>query len=144
MGRVDLHLHLLPGIDDGSKSLDDTLAMARALGALGYTKLAPSPHARSEYASVDAALCAQKLDEVRAAVQAAGLQLELFSNAENFFLEDALFPSIAAGTARTLGQGKVLLIEAPYQGPLPMLADLIFRMKLKGITPLIAHPERCM
>jgi protein-tyrosine phosphatase len=37
----------------------------------------------------------------------------------------------------------VLLIEAPYQGPLPMLADLVFRMKVKGVTPLIAHPERC-
>jgi len=37
----------------------------------------------------------------------------------------------------------VLLVEAPYQGPLPMLADMVFRMKLKGVTPLIAHPERC-
>ncbi|MBL8914199.1 MAG: protein tyrosine phosphatase [Archangium sp.] len=141
MGRVDLHLHLLPGIDDGSKSMVETLAMAKALTALGYTHLAPSPHARGEYASKDAALCATKLEEVRTAL--AG-QFELFTNAENFFLEDSLFPSIAAGTARTLGSGKVLLIEAPYQGPLPMLPELIFRMKVKGYTPLIAHPERCM
>jgi protein-tyrosine phosphatase len=141
---IDLHLHLLPGIDDGSKSLEESLEMARALVALGYTAAAPSPHARGEYASNDASLCAAKLAEVRAALGRAGVALELFPNAENFFLEDALLPSIAAGTARTLGAGKVLLIEAPYQGPLPMLAELVFRMKLKGVTPLIAHPERCM
>lgn len=142
-GLVDLHLHLLPGIDDGSKSIDETLEMARTLASLGYTKLAPSPHARSEYASLDAAVCATKLDEVRAALARESIALELFSNAENFFLEDSLMPSIASSTARVLGRGKVLLIEAPYQGPLPMLADLVFRMKVKGVTPLIAHPERC-
>jgi len=142
-GLVDLHLHLLPGIDDGSKSIDETLEMARTLASLGYTKLAPSPHARSEYASLDAKICAAKLDEVRAVLARESIALELFSNAENFFLEDSLMPSIASSTARVLGRGKVLLIEAPYQGPLPMLADLVFRMKVKGVTPLIAHPERC-
>lgn len=143
MGLVDLHLHLLPGVDDGSKSLDETLEMARALAALGYTQLAPSPHHRREYASKDAALCAAKLAEVKAALAGAGLTLELFPNAENFFLEDGLLASLGTPAARLLGSGKVLLVEAPYQGPMPMLGDLLFRMKLKGVTPLIAHPERC-
>jgi protein-tyrosine phosphatase len=143
MGLVDLHLHLLPGVDDGSQSMEETLEMARALSSLGYTHLAPSPHHRREYASMDAALCATKLEEVRSALSSAGLSLTLSKNAENFFLEDSVMPSLGTPASRTLGTGKVLLIEAPYQGPLPMLADLIFRMKLKGVTPLIAHPERC-
>ena len=142
-GFVDLHLHLLPGIDDGARTPEDSLAMARALTALGFSKLAPSPHHREEYASRSRELCAAKLDEVRQALAAAGLALELFPNAENYFLDDALLADVAAGTARTLGLGKVLLVEAPYQGPLPMLADVVFRLKLKGVTPLIAHPERC-
>ncbi|MFZ5438917.1 MAG: tyrosine-protein phosphatase [Myxococcota bacterium] len=143
MGLVDLHLHLLPGVDDGSKSMDETIEMARALASLGYTTLAPSPHARSEYPSKDPALCAAKLGEVDAALKAAGLSLELFPNAENFFLEDSLLASLGTPAARLLGSGRVMLVEAPYQGPMPMLADLVFRMKLKGVTPLIAHPERC-
>ncbi len=143
MGLVDLHLHLLPGIDDGARSLHDTLAMARVFHALGYTALAPSPHARGEYASVDRALCLARLDEVRAALAAEGQPLALHVNAENYFLEPTLFEALAAGTPRTLGGGRVLLVEAPYQGPVPMLGDMIFRMKLKGVTPLIAHPERC-
>ena len=143
MGFTDLHLHLLPGIDDGSKSIDDSLEMARALTSLGYTRAAPSPHHRSEYASYDAALCLKKLEEVKQALADAGIALELFPNAENFFLEDTLMPSLGTPASRTLGKGKVLLVEAPYQGPLPMLTQLIFKMKLKGVTPLIAHPERC-
>jgi protein-tyrosine phosphatase len=142
-GFVDLHLHLLPGIDDGSKSMDDSLEMARALTSLGYTRAAPSPHHRAEYASRDAALCEQKRAEVQAALTAAGLCLELFPNAENFFLDETLMATMGTPAARTLGRGKVLLVEAPYQGPIPMLAELVFRMKLKGTTPLIAHPERC-
>jgi len=143
VGLVDLHLHLLPGVDDGARSLEDSVGMAKALAALGFSTLAPSPHHRPEYASRSRELCAAKLEEVRAALAAAGLALELHVNAENYFLDDELLPDVAAGRARVLGRGKVLLVEAPYQGPLPMLGDLIFRMKLKGVTPLIAHPERC-
>ncbi|GMU61258.1 MAG: capsular polysaccharide biosynthesis protein [Myxococcaceae bacterium] len=143
MGLVDLHLHLLPGVDDGSRSLDDSLAMARALKALGFLQLAPSPHHRVEYPSRSRELCAAKLEEVRSAIDAAGLGLTLHPNAENFFLDDELLSDLASGRLRLLGKGKVLLLEAPYQGPLPMLGDLVFRLKLKGVTPLIAHPERC-
>ena len=142
-GLVDLHLHLLPGIDDGSKSLEETLQMARALVSLGYTHAAPSPHHRAEYPSRDQALCLSKLEEVRAALHAESIALELFVNAENFFLDETLLPSLGTIASRTLGQGRVLLVEAPYQGPLPMLTSMVFRMKLKGVTPLIAHPERC-
>ena len=143
MGYVDLHLHLLPGIDDGCKSMEESLEMARALVSLGYSKAAPSPHHRSEYASLSAPLCEQRLEEVKAALTTAGLALELFKNAENFFLEDTLMNVLGTPASRTLGSGKVLLVEAPYQGPIPMLSSLVFKMKLKGVTPLIAHPERC-
>lgn len=143
-GFVDLHLHLIPGVDDGSKSMADSLEMARALVKLGFSTLAPSPHFRREFASFDRALCMTGLEETTTALAEAGLPLTLHRNAENFFLEDSLFASLGTPDARTLGDGKVLLVEAPYQGPLPMLADVVFRMKVKGITPLIAHPERCL
>ena len=143
MGYTDLHLHLLPGIDDGSKSIDESLEMARALISLGYSCAAPSPHHRSEYASLDATLCARKLEEMKQALAAENLALELHPNAENYFLEESLLTTLGTPASRTLGSGKVLLVEAPYQGPLPMLSQFVFRMKLKGVTPLIAHPERC-
>ncbi len=143
MGYVDLHLHLLPGVDDGSKTMEDSLAMARALVSLGYTEAAPSPHNRSEYASKARALREAKLEETRAALDAAGVPLLLHPNAEHYFLEDGFLSSLGTAEARLLGTSRHLLVEPPYSGPVPMLADVVFRMQLKGVTPLIAHPERC-
>ena len=87
MGFVDLHLHLLPGIDDGCKSLDETLQMARVLVSLGYSTVAPSPHNRPEYASREKAL--STLDEVRTVFAERGVPLALEVNSENFFLDVA-------------------------------------------------------
>lgn len=144
MGFVDLHVHLLPGLDDGCKTMAETLAMARALVALGYTATAPSPHNRPEFASGSKQASLAKLAEVRAALGEAGLALTVDENAENYFLDERLVGALATPDARRLGAaGRYLLAEAPYSGPLPALPDLLFRMKLKGVTPVIAHPERC-
>ena len=140
-GFVDLHCHLLYGLDDGAKTLEDSLEMARALVDLGFVAVAPSPHARPEYAS--AALAPGRLAEVRAALAAAAIPLELSTNAENYLLEDGFMAGLGTPGARCLGTGKYVLVEAPYQSPVPALTEMIFRMKLKGATPLLAHPERC-
>lgn len=143
MAKVDLHLHLLPGVDDGCKTMEETVAMARALVALGYTRAAPSPHNRAEYASRQIAL--ERLEEVRAELARLAIPLALEVNAENFFLDEGLLAALPTPESRRIGaSGKYLLVEAPYTSPLPRLTDVIFRMKLKGVTPLIAHPERCM
>jgi protein-tyrosine phosphatase len=135
---IDLHCHLLFGLDDGAKTLDDSLEMGRTLVELGFTAVAPSPHNRPEYAPPDLALA--RLDEVRQAFDDNGVKLELYPNSENFFLDEALLPSLS----RRIGSvGAYLLVEAPYTSPLPALTEILFRIKLKGVTPLIAHPERC-
>jgi protein-tyrosine phosphatase len=142
MNFVDLHVHLLPGVDDGSKSIEESLAMGQTLVKLGYTQAAPSPHNRPEYRSRDAAICKQSLDELKVLFASHQISLGLEPNAENFFLDERLLTAIQSGSARTFGK-RFLLIEAPYQGPLPHLKELVFKIKLKGLTPVIAHPERC-
>jgi protein-tyrosine phosphatase len=142
MNYVDLHLHILPGLDDGSKNVNESVAMGQALVKLGFVRAAPSPHHRSEYASRDATKCAQALSELNAVFKTHNIDLPLETNAENFFLDESLMAELSTPARRTFGK-KFLLIEAPYQGPLPMLKDIIFKMKLKGVSPVIAHPERC-
>lgn len=137
MGYADLHLHLLPQVDDGARSMDDALQMARVLVGSGFTDAAPSPHNRSEYAPRE--VCEQRLSEVQAALDQAGIGLKLHVNSENQFVDEKL---LEAG--RPLAGGPYMLIEAPYTTPLPVLPDVIFRLKLKGVTPVIAHPERCL
>lgn len=140
-GWVDLHCHLLPGVDDGAKTLEDSLEMARALVDLGFSTVAPSPHARPEYAPPE--LVAQRLAELRAALEREGIPLTLGRNAENV-LDDAFVRSLGTPAARLLGEGWYVLVELPYTTPVPALLDILFRIRTKGVTPVLAHPERCL
>ena len=140
-GFCDLHCHLLYGLDDGAKTLDETLEMARALVDLGFSTVAPSPHNRPQYAP--RAVAEKRLVEVREALGAASIPLELAPNAENSLLEDDFVSGIGTPRARLLGQGAYVLVEAPYAAPVLALPEIIFRVKVKGVTPLLAHPERC-
>lgn len=139
-GYIDLHCHLLPAVDDGAKTLEESLAMARSLAAAGFSDVAPSPHAWPEFP--DAAVVAERRGELGRKLAEEGIALSLHPNAENR-LEPELFERIERGDARPLGQGRHILVEAPFQAPLPKLLDLVFRLRISGFTPILAHPERC-
>lgn len=141
MGYVDLHCHLLWGIDDGAKTEEDSLAMARALASVGFRHVACSPHARPEFPSNDLALSRQRLAEVQELLVREGIELTLHPNTENML--DLEILQRAPEQQRHIGSGPYLLAEAPFMAALPQLSDLIFRLRLKGISPVIAHPERC-
>ncbi len=142
-GLCDLHCHLLPGVDDGARTLEDALEMARALVDLGFTAVAPSPHARPEYLSHSRERVEARLAELREALGREGVKLSLGTNAENF-LDEAFVRGLGTPEARLLGAGKYVLVELPYTSPVPALTDILFRIRLKGVTPLLAHPERCL
>ncbi|QRO01437.1 protein tyrosine phosphatase [Archangium violaceum] len=142
-GLCDLHCHLVPGVDDGARTLEDALEMARALVDLGFTAVAPSPHARPEYPSYSRETVEARLAELREALGREGVKLTLGTNAENF-LDDAFLRGLGTPEARLLGAGKYVLVELPYTSPVPALTDILFRIRLKGVTPLLAHPERCL
>ncbi|WP_257457321.1 tyrosine-protein phosphatase [Archangium lipolyticum] len=142
-GLCDLHCHLVPGVDDGARTLEDALEMARALVDLGFTTVAPSPHARPEYPSHSREIVEARLVELREALEREGVKLTLGTNAENF-LDEAFLRGLGTPEARLLGAGKYVLVELPYTSPVPALTDILFRIRLKGVTPLLAHPERCL
>jgi protein-tyrosine phosphatase len=140
-GYVDLHCHLLPGVDDGARTEKDALEMARALVDLGFVAVAPSPHARPEYASAEA--CATARAALETALAEAGIPLRLYSNAEHALVLDGFLEGLGTPASRPVNGGRYVLVEAPYQAPVPALPDLVFRMVRRGVTPLFAHPERC-
>ena len=143
MTLVDLHCHLLWGIDDGCRGPEDAVAAARALAALGYTEAAQTPHARADFPSRDAALCEARFVDLTALLAREGVRLELHRGAENF-LDELFLDRVARGEARGLGAtGRYVLVELPFAGAVPQLPDLLFRIRLKGLVPLMAHPERC-
>jgi protein-tyrosine phosphatase len=140
-GYVDLHCHLLPGVDDGARTPEDALEMARALVDLGFIAVAPSPHARPEFASAEA--CAEARATLETALAKAAIPLRLYSNAEHALVLDGFLEGLGTPASRPVNGGRYVLVEAPYQAPVPALPDLVFRMVRRGVIPLFAHPERC-
>jgi protein-tyrosine phosphatase len=102
--------------------------------------VAPSPHARPQFPG--ASVCAERREELARLLAKEGVGLELYEGAENYldaeFLEREL-----AGQGRHVNGGRYVLVEAPYESVVPNLGELIFRLRRKGIVPLLAHPERC-
>jgi len=143
MGFVDLHCHLLWAVDDGVESREEALEGAMLLASLGFTDVAPSPHAHPGQPSGDPALCDRRREELRVLLGEAGVKLAIHQNAENRLDED--FLARADGPARRgIGESqRWVLVELPFRTPVPALPDLVFRLRRKGAIPLFAHPERC-
>ncbi|HTN52843.1 MAG TPA: CpsB/CapC family capsule biosynthesis tyrosine phosphatase [Anaeromyxobacter sp.] len=144
MGWVDLHNHLLWGIDDGCETPDDTLEAARALVEMGFSDVAASPHAVPGLPSADPAVCDARRSDAAALLAREGVPLTLHASAENRLDEDFLGRAEGPGRRGIGATQRWALVEAPFQSGLPALADLVFHLRRKGVSPLFAHPERCL
>ena len=140
-GFVDLHSHLLPGVDDGAQTVEEALALARGLKALGFTCLVATPHARPGLFDPSGEALVAALRELRAALGAGGPRVLL---AGEHFLDDEVWTRIAEGRARPYPNGKSILVEISTAGPPPArLSEQLFRLRVTGLRPILAHPERC-
>jgi len=141
---IDLHCHLLPGIDDGPATLGEALEMARIAVADGIGEARVTPHLHPGRWENDLAMIAPAVEAYRAALAQAGIPLELGFAAE-VRLDYEILPMIEAGRVPFLGtlEGfKVMLLEFPHSH-VPVGADKFVAWLLaRNIRPLIAHPER--
>jgi protein-tyrosine phosphatase len=137
---IDLHCHLLPGIDDGASDLDDSIAMARAAVDGGVGEIAATPHVSGTYQN-DPATLAERCAQVQEALDGAGVPLRVHTGAE---ISHTMFHDLSDDALRAcaLGGGRYLLLEAPYTGPAPFIDRMIYELQLKGFQILLAHPER--
>lgn len=143
MGYVDLHCHLLWALDDGCETPDETLAAARLLVELGFTDAAPSPHAVPGLPSGDPARCEARRVEAAGLLAREGVRLTLHANAENR-LDEAFLARAGGDGRRGIGESqRWVLVETPFDAPVPALAEIVFGLKRQGVSPLFAHPERC-
>jgi protein-tyrosine phosphatase len=134
---IDLHSHVLPGVDDGAKDLDETMQILRDAAADGTQTIAATPHVRHDYPTAPETMEAG-VSEVRAAAEGIvsvlpGGEIDLLE------LDRPLEELTRFGLG---GNPKYLLLEMPYLGWPLALHDEIFRLRAAGITPVLAHPER--
>ena len=139
---IDLHSHILPGLDDGSKNMAETLGMVRQLHEAGIKTLTATPHVIEGRTFLSPAEILETTAQVRKSVAEAGIPVEILPGAENY-----IFPDLAKyardGKLMTLGNtGKYLLVEFPML-EIPHYTDQVFfELQVLGITPVLAHPER--
>lgn len=137
-GFCDWHSHLLPGVDDGVKILSDTLQMLGTYERLGLKSLWLTPHIMNEMPNEPAQLKA-KFEELKKAYQGT-IHLEL---AAEYMLDNRFEQHLESGELLGIGaERKLLLVETSYYNPPLALRETLERIKAKGYTPLLAHPER--
>ncbi len=144
MSYVDLHCHLLPGLDDGAATWEDTLRHARRLHAEGVRDVACTPHVkRDEFPGVPIRELAARVAEAQRVVSEAGLAVRLHPGAELAHPDALLLPE--ADLAR-IAQGpegrRWLLLECPFEGFDDDFALAFRRLQGLGYGLLLAHPER--
>jgi protein-tyrosine phosphatase len=144
MAYVDLHCHLLPGLDDGAAAMAATLTHARRLEAAGVHDVACTPHIkRSDFPHVDIAGLAGRREEVQRAIDAHGINVRLhgggeLAHEEALVLDPADLERIAQGPA----DARWLLLECPFEGVRQDFVDAAERLWDLGYDVLVAHPER--
>jgi protein-tyrosine phosphatase len=138
---IDLHCHILPGIDDGPDDLAGTIAMAREHVARGTTTVVATPHVGWDYPNT-AAIVEAGAVEVNAALRAEGVPLEVLAGAE-VALTRAVDMGAEELAGLRLGAGPWLLLEAPISVDSPGIEGLVGIVQSRGVRVLLAHPERC-
>lgn len=140
---IDLHNHLLPGIDDGARRLEETLEFLRIAKRDGVRTVVATPHMKPGVYDNRRDVILERVTMVREAQKGSPAEgVTLLPGAEVYFTAD-IAARARAGELMTVGDGgRHLLLELPYQ-QIPMrVEDTVFQLKLLGITPLLAHPER--
>jgi protein-tyrosine phosphatase len=138
---IDLHTHILPGIDDGPPTIEDTVEFARAAVAADTTTMVATPHVSLRYQN-DSGTIADGVAAVNERLRAEGIALDVRAGAE------VAIPRIAdladGELARLrLGGGPWLLIECPFTTFVESLPALLGGIQIQGHRIILAHPERC-
>jgi protein-tyrosine phosphatase len=139
---IDIHCHILPGLDDGAQTLEDALDLARIAVADGITDIVATPHTHDGIYRNDASVVLSAVAEFQQMLDAEQIPLRIHPGAE-VHLHLELVENLLSNQTLTLGnQRKYLLLEFPSQSVPNFADDMLYELMIAGITPIIAHPER--
>jgi protein-tyrosine phosphatase len=138
---IDLHTHILPGLDDGARTLEDALDMASAFADEGVTAVAATPHVRDDYPTT-AETMQRGVAALQRVLDEAGIPLVLLPGAEIAVPWVARLDDSELRRLTLAASGRYLLVETPYRGWPPAVVEQLRRLVVAGFTPVLAHPER--
>ncbi len=138
--EVDVHSHLIPAIDDGAKTIEESLVLLKHMQALGYRKVITTPHIMSDTYKNSPKTIQKGLEVLRSEAIKNGLSIQIDAAAE-YYLDDGFLPLLSESEMMTINS-KYLLFETSYVSKPMQTEAMIFAILSEGYIPLMAHPER--
>lgn len=140
-GFIDLHCHYVPGIDDGARSSEDGLAMLRGLGSLGFSRVLATPHTRPGMFENNRHTIRAAFEQFAATLPDRGALPALDLSSEHYF-DDVVFRRLLDGEGLPYPGGHAVLLEFYEIDFPPMVQHRLLDLRVRGLLPVIAHPER--
>lgn len=138
---IDLHSHILPGVDDGSKNILESINILKEMENAGFDTVILTPHyiENSDYTANNKTKN-EKLAKLNEAIKKEKLKIKVELSNEIFLTENVL--KLKKSAEITAMRKKFLLIELPFKSKINNLEDILYEIKMAKMTPIIAHPER--
>lgn len=138
---IDIHCHILPGIDDGAKTMEESLAMAELAADGGTTIVFATPHINTSE-RYDATQISMRVDALQSEIDAKSIPMQIIRGAE-CYPSNSIIAALNSNAPITLGDGgRYILLDTPLTAIPIGFEQLIFDIQTLGITPILAHPER--
>src|ERR1700722_6337843 len=138
---IDIHHHLLWGMDDGAANLETSVAMARIAAAEGITHVVCSPHANGTYA-YQPGLISEKMGELQRLLDREAIAVKLGRGCDFHMSYENIEEAKLDPTKFSINGLGYLLVEIPDYGISPGLTEIFYQLQLAGLTPILTHPER--
>ncbi|MFM9027629.1 MAG: tyrosine-protein phosphatase [Bacteroidota bacterium] len=139
--KTDVHSHLIPGIDDGVKTLEESIEMLTGLVSLGFTKAITTPHIMSDCYRNTPEIIMNGLEKVKNGILEAGLPIMVEAAAE-YYLDHGFIETLSSKKPLLTFGGKHVLFEVSYINPPDSINETVFELRMQGYQPVLAHPER--
>lgn len=138
---VDMHSHLIPGIDDGSKSLEESVSLVKDFVDLGYKKIITTPHIMGDFFKNTKETIYPGLKTLREKLIEEGIHIEIEAAAE-YYLDEWFIEKLDKDEPLLSFGKRYLLFETSYMNASSQLHQAIFKLRSLGYIPILAHPER--
>ena len=138
---IDIHSHILPGIDDGSRSIDETLEMLREAEKAGFKEIITTPHYFEGYYEKDEETREQLINNVKAQMDIKKISVSLYVGNEIYITEDTM-NNVKVRKASSLNSTKYVLVEFDLNARPMNMMNLIYKILKERYIPILAHPER--
>lgn len=139
--EVDMHSHLIPGIDDGAKTMKESIDLIKRLKEYGLRKLITTPHIMTEFYRNTPESISEGLMNLQEALEEEGVKMEIEAAAE-YYLDELFVEKLERDDPLLTFGDNYILIETGFMNKPRILQETLFALETKGYKPILAHPER--